>query len=160
METARPGAPRQAAKRRKRKAVRPLTAAQRKALLSHLPQDAPGSGRGEARQEAGAKTAGREEAGREAQEPAKAHKKKPVKRASPPKKKKKRTAKRIAARTAAKTEEGEAKHAMGTTGWAELLLLALLPFGAVGGLLLGTDYAPPATRAARSRRRRSAGARW
>jgi hypothetical protein len=33
------------------------------------------------------------------------------------------------------------KHPLGTTGWTELALLALLPFGAVGAVLLGTDRA-------------------
>jgi hypothetical protein len=50
---------------------------------------------------------------------------------------------RPVARTAATARKTKAvkNHALGMTGWSELLILALLPFGAVGGVLLGTDRA-------------------
>jgi len=41
----------------------------------------------------------------------------------------------------AKKPKAVKSHALGMSGWAELLLLAVLPFGAVGATLLGTDRA-------------------
>jgi hypothetical protein len=142
IEQARPAARHAlATKRRKRKAVRPLTAAQRKARLRTYLKAHPGVVAAKLGKKPAAKKPAAKKPAKKHKKPVKAHKKKPVKRA-PAKKKKKRTAAAIAAAAAAaKRKKEQEKHALGTTGWAELLLLALLPFGAVGGVLLGTDRA-------------------
>jgi hypothetical protein len=50
-----------------------------------------------------------------------------------------RRGRRAARVGAAKRPKAVKSHALGMSGWAELLLLAVLPFGAVGATLLGTD---------------------
>jgi hypothetical protein len=132
--------------RRARK-VKPLTAAQRKARLTTYLKAHPG---------VVAKKLGVAPKKPLKKKPAKAKKgkkRKPAKRkpltaaakrrAAAAAAKRRRAAALVAKRKrnsgAAKTKKAAKKHALGTTGWTELLLLALLPFGAVGGVLLGTD---------------------
>ena len=140
------------AKRRKRRVVRraKLTAAQRKARLQSYFRAHPGV---VARKlgKTPVKTAKKPLK----KKPAKRKKGKKGKPLSPAARKRAAAAARkrralAAARkrraAAAKKKKGAAtkqkplkKHPLGTTGWTELLLLALLPFGAVGAVLLGTD---------------------
>ena len=144
------------AKRRKRKVVKraTLTAAQRKARLQSYFRAHPG--------------VVAKKLGKTPVKTAKPLKKKPLKKKpakkKPAKKKKPLTAaakKRAAAaarrrralaaakkrRAAAAKKKAAAakkpvkKHALGVTGWTELFFLALLPFGAVAAVLLGTDRA-------------------
>jgi hypothetical protein len=141
------------AKRRKRRVVKraTLTAAQRKARLQSYFRAHPGvvaKKLGKAPVKAAKKPLKKKPAKR------KGKKKKPLspaakKRAAAAARKRRALAaakKRRAA--AAKKKKGAAtkkntvkKHPLGTTGWTELLLLGLLPFGAVGAVLLGTDRA-------------------
>jgi len=124
------------AKRRKRRARRvvrstPLTVAQRKARLVSYLKAHPGLV---------AKRLGTTAA----------KVKHPVVKKRPLAKKGVKAAKRLAPRRrpvrraalgAAKKPKAVKNHALGMSGWAELFLLALLPFGAVGATLLGTDRA-------------------
>jgi hypothetical protein len=139
------GRPALAAKKRKvkkRKAPKraPMTAAQRKARLTTYLKAHPGvlaKKLGVAPAKVKKPLAKKHKAVKKKKKPAKGKKKRPVRRV--PAKKKKKTAAALAAAAAARRRKAAQKHALGTTGWTELLLLALLPFGAVGGVLLGTD---------------------
>ena len=134
--TSRPELAAKKRKAKKRKVKRaPMTAARRKALLTRYLKAHPGV-LAQHLAATGKKAATK---------PLATKKKKPLKKKKKPAKKKKKPAKRTPAkkkkpaRTAAKKAKPVKKHPLGTTGWTELFLIALLPFASVGGVLLGTD---------------------